>query len=44
MKLTNGKDTIELKDEIQIKAYLASGYTEVPDKEKSANKRGTKKE
>lgn len=31
MKLTNGKDTIILTNEIQIKAYLSSGYTEVED-------------
>lgn len=40
MKLTNGTDTIVLTDEIQIRAYLSSGYTEV--KEKPAPKRGGK--
>ncbi len=39
MKLTNGTDTIELTDEIQTRAYLASGYTAVKP---SAKKRGTK--
>lgn len=36
MKLTNGKDTVVLTNDIQIRAYLASGYTEV----KPAKKRG----
>lgn len=40
MKLTNGTDTIVLTDEIQIRAYLSSGYAEV--KEKPAVKRGGK--
>lgn len=40
MKLTNGIDTIILTDEIQIRAYLESGYTEV--EEKPVQKRGAK--
>lgn len=31
MKLTNGTDTIVLTDKIQIRAYLASGFTEVEE-------------
>ncbi len=31
MKLTNGIDTIILTNEIQIRAYLSSGYTEVKE-------------
>lgn len=31
MLLTNGTDTIELIDEIQIRAYLKSGYSEVTE-------------
>ncbi len=38
MKLTNGTDIIMLTDEIQIRAYLSSGYTEV--KETPAKKGG----
>lgn len=38
MKLTNGNDTVELHNEIQIRAYLLSGYTETEDKSK--RKRG----
>ena len=41
MKLSNGINTIELADEIQIRAYLSSGYVEV--KEKPAVKRGGKR-
>lgn len=40
MKLTNGTDTVVLTDEIQIRAYLGSGYTEV--KEKPAVGNGSK--
>lgn len=40
MKLTNGTDTIELADEIQIRAYLSSGYVKVEGK--PALKRGGK--
>ena len=40
MKLTNGKDTIILTNEIQIKAYLSSGYTEAEDKSKTDRKKG----
>lgn len=40
MKLTNGTDKIILTDEIQICAYLASGYTKV--EEKPVQKRGAK--
>lgn len=29
MKLTNGKETIVLHDEVQIKAFLNNGYKEV---------------
>ncbi len=39
MTLTNGKDTITLTDEIQIRAYKTSGYTEVsetPEKKRGA--------
>lgn len=34
MKLTNGKDTVVLDNEIQIRAYLSSGYAEVEEKTK----------
>ena len=40
MKLTNGADIIILTDEMQIRAYLSSGYTEV--KETPAKKGGKK--
>ena len=40
MKLTNGTDTIELTDEIQIKAYQRAGYTEIQDT--PPKKRGAK--
>ncbi len=45
MKFTNGTDTIELTDEIQIRAYLASGYSEVkkPPAKKTGDKNGTDK-
>lgn len=39
MKLTNGTDTVILTNEIQIRAYLTSGYTEVKE---SPAKRGGK--
>lgn len=29
MKLTNGKETIELHDEVQIKAFMNNGWSEV---------------
>lgn len=35
MKLAKGDTVVELTNEIQISAYIASGYTEVkPDKKK----------
>ena len=40
MKLTNGKDTVVLTNEIQIRAYLESGYTEVEEKTKTTKKKG----
>jgi hypothetical protein len=39
MTLTNGTDTITLNDDIQIRAYKASGYEEIETPEK---KRGAK--
>ena len=40
MLLTNGTDTIELSNEIQIRAYLASEVTE--DNKKSTRPKNTK--
>ena len=43
MLLTTGPDTIELSNEIQIRAYLASGYSEVTeDNKKSTRPKNTK--
>ena len=43
MLLTNGTDTIELSNEIQIRAYLAAGYSEVTeDNKKSTRPKNTK--
>lgn len=38
MLLTNGTDTIELIDEIQIRAYLKSGYSEVTETDKKSTR------
>ena len=39
MILTKGKQSIELKNDVQIKAYKSCGWTEQPKKETKTEKK-----
>lgn len=39
VKLTNGKKTFEVSDDVQIAAFKNSGYSEVEDTPKTTNRK-----